>query len=92
MPYSTNFGNAAEFAAMLRGHGLEVEFSKYFFCCATGVAGRRPVGGQGASRERQLAGSVCSLPNFYESNADLSGCHRRALLLWRVTAGLQHNT
>src|SRR5882757_10346462 len=27
--YSTNFGNAAQLAAMLRNHGLEVEFSKY---------------------------------------------------------------
>jgi ubiquinone/menaquinone biosynthesis C-methylase UbiE len=43
--YSTNFGNAAQIAAMLREHGLEVEFSKYFFGCATGIAGRRPVGG-----------------------------------------------
>jgi demethylmenaquinone methyltransferase/2-methoxy-6-polyprenyl-1,4-benzoquinol methylase len=43
--YSTNFGDAAGLAAMLRGHGLEVEFSKYFFGCATGVAGRKPVGG-----------------------------------------------
>lgn len=39
--YSTNFGSAAEIAAMLRSHGLEVEFSKYFFGCATGVAGRK---------------------------------------------------
>ena len=41
--YSTNFGNAAEIAAMLRNHGLEVKFSKYFFGCATGVAGRKVV-------------------------------------------------
>jgi len=39
--YSTNFGNAAQIAAILRDHGLEVEFSKYFFGCATGVAGRK---------------------------------------------------
>jgi demethylmenaquinone methyltransferase/2-methoxy-6-polyprenyl-1,4-benzoquinol methylase len=39
--YSTNFGSAAEFAAMLRQQGLQVEFSKYFFGCATGVAGRK---------------------------------------------------
>jgi ubiquinone/menaquinone biosynthesis C-methylase UbiE len=39
--YSANFGNAAEVAAMLRNQGLEVEFSKYFFGCATGVAGRK---------------------------------------------------
>jgi ubiquinone/menaquinone biosynthesis C-methylase UbiE len=44
--YSTNFGSAAELAAMLRGHGLEVEFKKYFFGCATGVAGRKPAGGR----------------------------------------------
>jgi hypothetical protein len=37
--YSTNFGSAAEIAAMLRNHGLEVEYTKYFFGCATGVAG-----------------------------------------------------
>jgi demethylmenaquinone methyltransferase/2-methoxy-6-polyprenyl-1,4-benzoquinol methylase len=43
--YSTNFGSAAEIAAMLRSHGLEVEYTKYFFGCATGVAGRRPVRG-----------------------------------------------
>ena len=41
--YSTNFGTAEELSAMLRGHGLEVKFSKYFFGCATGVAGRKPV-------------------------------------------------
>ena len=40
--YSTNFGDAAQLAAMLRGHGLEVEYTKYFFGCATGVAGCRP--------------------------------------------------
>jgi len=43
--YSSNFGNAAQLAAMLRGHGLEVEYTKYFFGCATGVAGRRPARG-----------------------------------------------
>jgi demethylmenaquinone methyltransferase/2-methoxy-6-polyprenyl-1,4-benzoquinol methylase len=44
--YSTNFGSAAQVAVMLRDQGLEVEFSKYFFGCATGVAGRkiRPFG------------------------------------------------
>lgn len=39
--YSTNFGNAAQVATLLRSHGLQVEFSKYFFGCATGVAGRK---------------------------------------------------
>lgn len=41
--YSTNFGNASAFSAMLREHGLEVHFTKYFFGCATGVAGRKSV-------------------------------------------------
>ena len=40
--YSTNFGNAEDVAALLRSQGLEVEFSRYFFGCATGVAGRKP--------------------------------------------------
>jgi ubiquinone/menaquinone biosynthesis C-methylase UbiE len=39
--YRTNFGSAAQIATMLRDHGLEVEFSEYFFGCATGVAGRK---------------------------------------------------
>lgn len=39
--YSTNFGNAAHVASQLRGHRLDVEFSKYFFGCATCVAGRK---------------------------------------------------
>lgn len=39
--YSTNFGDAAQLAALLRDHGLDVEFSTYFFGCATGVAGRK---------------------------------------------------
>lgn len=40
--YSTNFGNASAFAAMLRARGLEVEFKRFFFGCATGVCGRKP--------------------------------------------------
>lgn len=43
--YSTNFGNAADFAEMLRRSGLEVEYRRYFFGCATGVTGRKPTGG-----------------------------------------------
>ncbi|MCB1502652.1 MAG: class I SAM-dependent methyltransferase [Bauldia sp.] len=41
--YSTNFGDAAEFAEMLRGQGLDVTFHRFFFGCATGVSGRKPV-------------------------------------------------
>lgn len=40
--YSANFGDAAQFAEMLRGQGLEVTFHRFFFGCATGVSGRKP--------------------------------------------------
>ena len=40
--YSTNFGDASRFAQMLRAEGLEVEYRRFFFGCATAVAGRRP--------------------------------------------------
>jgi ubiquinone/menaquinone biosynthesis C-methylase UbiE len=40
--YSTNFGNASDFAEMLRRQGLKAEFRKYFFGCATGVVGSKP--------------------------------------------------
>ena len=40
--YSTNFGDARAFAGMLRDEGLEVRFDRFFFGCATGVAGRKP--------------------------------------------------
>lgn len=39
--YSTNFGDAREFAEMLRSEGLEVEYRRFFFGCATGVFGRK---------------------------------------------------
>jgi len=41
--YSTNFGDASEFAQMLRDEGLDVEYKRYFFGCATGVIGKRPM-------------------------------------------------
>lgn len=40
--YSTNFGDASAVAEMLRAEGLEVEFKRFFFGCATAVAGRKP--------------------------------------------------
>lgn len=40
--YSTNFGDASEFADMLRNEGLEVTYTKFFFGCATAVNGRKP--------------------------------------------------
>jgi ubiquinone/menaquinone biosynthesis C-methylase UbiE len=40
--YTSNFGDASAFAAMLRAQGLDVTFTRYFFGCATGVAGRKP--------------------------------------------------
>ncbi|MEM7122475.1 MAG: class I SAM-dependent methyltransferase [Pseudomonadota bacterium] len=41
--YSMNFGDASDFARMLRDHGMDVSFKRYFFGCATGVVGRKPV-------------------------------------------------
>jgi ubiquinone/menaquinone biosynthesis C-methylase UbiE len=40
--YSMNFGDARSITEMLRNAGLEVEFRRYFFGCATGVVGRKP--------------------------------------------------
>jgi demethylmenaquinone methyltransferase/2-methoxy-6-polyprenyl-1,4-benzoquinol methylase len=45
--YSMNFGDASGLADMLRRQGLEVEYRKYFFGCATGVSGWKPAAGQG---------------------------------------------
>lgn len=42
--YCAGFGDAEDFAAMLREAGLEVAYRRYFFGCATGVSGERPVG------------------------------------------------
>ena len=41
--YSMNFGDAAGMADLLRAQGLEVSFRRYFFGCATGVVGRKPL-------------------------------------------------
>jgi demethylmenaquinone methyltransferase/2-methoxy-6-polyprenyl-1,4-benzoquinol methylase len=41
--YSMNFGDAAGMGELLRAQGLEVAFKRYFFGCATGVAGRKPL-------------------------------------------------
>ncbi|ATC26736.1 class I SAM-dependent methyltransferase [Caulobacter vibrioides] len=40
--YSSNFGDASAFGEMLRAEGLQVEFKRCFFGCATLVAGRKP--------------------------------------------------
>jgi demethylmenaquinone methyltransferase/2-methoxy-6-polyprenyl-1,4-benzoquinol methylase len=40
--YSTNFGDASGFAESLRREGLQVEYRRVFFGCATAVAGRKP--------------------------------------------------
>jgi demethylmenaquinone methyltransferase/2-methoxy-6-polyprenyl-1,4-benzoquinol methylase len=40
--YSTNFGDASAVAEMLKAEGLDVEFKRFFFGCATAVAGRKP--------------------------------------------------
>jgi ubiquinone/menaquinone biosynthesis C-methylase UbiE len=39
--YSQNFGDATAFAEMLRAQGLQVEFHRYFFGCATGISGHK---------------------------------------------------
>jgi len=39
--YTYNFGDAAAFSEMLRAQGLQVEYHRYFFGCATGVSGRK---------------------------------------------------
>ncbi len=41
--YSTNFGDARNIADYLREEGLDVQYNKFFFGCATGVSGRKPV-------------------------------------------------
>lgn len=41
--YSTNFGNAAQLADDLGQAGLQVEYRRFFFGCATGVFGRKPL-------------------------------------------------
>ncbi len=40
--YSTNFGDARAFGDMLAANGLDVQFKKYFFGCATGIIGQKP--------------------------------------------------
>jgi ubiquinone/menaquinone biosynthesis C-methylase UbiE len=40
--YCSDFGDASEFAAELGRNGLETEFKRYFFGCASGVAGSKP--------------------------------------------------
>lgn len=40
--YATAFGDAQAFAGMLKANGLETNFRKYFFGCATGVSGQKP--------------------------------------------------
>ncbi len=41
--YTSNFGDASRMTEMLRSEGLEVEYRRYFFGCATGVTGRKPI-------------------------------------------------
>lgn len=40
--YCRDFGDAGPFTEALRRCGLEAEFRRYFFGCATGVSGRKP--------------------------------------------------
>lgn len=47
--YSTNFGDASAFAAMLEERGLKAAFRPYFFGCASGVAGSKPAAAESRS-------------------------------------------
>lgn len=40
--YSGNFGDARELAEMMRAQGLDAQFRRFFFGCATGVCGTKP--------------------------------------------------
>ncbi len=40
--YSTKFGDASGFAKSLEASGLDTDFRKFFFGCATGVCGLKP--------------------------------------------------
>lgn len=40
--YCLDFGDAAAFADQLRANGLQADFRRYFFGCATGVSGSKP--------------------------------------------------
>ena len=41
--YTRSFGDCSALSEDLRAAGLEVTYHRYFFGCATGVAGRKPV-------------------------------------------------
>ncbi len=41
--YCSEFGDASGFESALRGRGLDVQFKRYFFGCASGVSGRKPL-------------------------------------------------
>ena len=41
--YTSNFGDCRSLAAALAAEGLDVAFKSYFFGCATGVVGRKPL-------------------------------------------------
>ena len=64
--YSMNFGSAAEMADLLRAEGLEVSFKRYFFGCATGVAGKKRPRSVGVSwkRDKEESRPVQSTPSF----------------------------
>ena len=41
--YCSDFGDASGFESALRERGLDVQFKRYFFGCASGVSGRKPI-------------------------------------------------
>ena len=55
--YSTNFGDASAFGAMLRAEGLEVEFKRCFFGCSS-LTSQDPAEGVSAYRHLLAIGAV----------------------------------
>jgi demethylmenaquinone methyltransferase/2-methoxy-6-polyprenyl-1,4-benzoquinol methylase len=47
--YTDNFGDTTQFTKMLMEEGLEVNQIKFFFGCATGVSGKKPINSKNLS-------------------------------------------
>lgn len=60
--YCTNFGDASDFADMLRSEGLDVHFRRHFFGCATSVSGTRPARRPAARQEQLHRGGGTGVP------------------------------
>jgi len=56
--YTTAFGNCSTAATLFRDAGLQVELRSYFFGCATGFVGRRPIPIDGLPPETVVTRSI----------------------------------